>query len=133
MILDMKEKGQPNQYNTRLGLASYFCWRGARRVMGLTVNQRLPMFEHGDGGSNPPLSASMKNAPSVVRATSGAILWPKPQDGVSTPTVIVALSLEESKGKNDVPQLRNGDGESREVRQEGDSAISMQEVWEAFQ
>ena len=103
------------------------------QVMGLTVNQRLPLFAHGDGGSNPPLSANLITAPLVVRATSGAILRPKPKNEVVTPIVILAHRLEESKDQNDVPQLRDRDGKGREIWEESNSAIPMQTVREAVQ
>jgi hypothetical protein len=82
---------------------------------------------------DPPQVHHFGYAPSVVRATSGAILRREPKDRVGIPTVIVALRLEESKGENDLPQLRNRNGESRKVREESYSAIPLQEVWKAIQ
>jgi hypothetical protein len=45
----------------------------------------------------------------------------------------LAPSLEESKGENDVPQLRSPNRESREIWQEENSALPLQTVWEVLQ
>jgi len=41
----------------------------------------------------------------VVRATTRAVLRPKPKNGVAKPTVIFAPGLEESQGQNGVPPM----------------------------
>jgi len=50
---------------------------------------------------------------------------------VGTPTVILALLPEESKGQDDVPFLFRGMRESRKVRAHADSAVQMPAVRQA--
>ena len=84
MIIDMEWKGQLNQYDTNGSLA--FCsmasWQ--RGLMRQTVNLRNGVSSP-FAGSNPALAVSLKTALLVVRATTRAILGPKPKDGVSSP------------------------------------------------
>ena len=130
--METKEKSQRFK-SERLGpLASMSVASWQSGLMHLTYN-----LANGDLTAVPSVrighSPLSNNAPSVVRATSGAILRPKPKDEVVGPVVILARLPEESKRQNDVPQLRDTDGQGREIRQESDSEIPLQEMREAIQ
>ena len=72
------------------------------------IHYALPGRMDSGRGGHSNFDALTSTALPIVDATGRA----NPQgrgrkDGVSTPTVIFALCLEESKGENDVPQLQN--------------------------
>ena len=127
-----KTKGQFAQIakSERLAFNSVAGWQSG--LMRLIYN-RVNLLDLGSVRSNRTPAATINFAPSVVVATSGAILWPKPKDEVSTPIVILARLPEESKGENDVPQLRNRNGEGWKIWEEKDSEIPMQEMRQAIQ
>ena len=120
----LKTKGQQDRV-TEPALMAFFSvasWQSGlmRQPVKLCNGVQSPF-----AGPNPALAASIKYAPLVVVATSGAILRPKPKDEVVTPIVILVHRLEESKDQNDVPQLRDRDGKGREIWEESNSAIPM--------
>ena len=108
-----------------LALCAVASWQSG--LMHLTYDQVNGVMGTSSVRPNRTLAASFNNAPSVVRATSGAIQGPKPKNGVATPTVILALSVPESKGQNDVPQLRDSVQEVRE-RSQRKSAVPLREM-----
>ena len=130
MVLKAKGQRIRSQKPNTLAFDSVASWQSGlmRQPVKLCNGVQSPF-----AGPNPALAASIKYAPSVVVATSGAILRPKPKNEVVTPIVILAHRLEESKDQNDVPQLRDRDGEGREIWEESNSAIPVQTVREALQ
>lgn len=127
-----KTKGQQDQViePALMAFDSVASWQsGLMRQPVKLCNGALSPF----AGPNPALATITKFAPLVVEATSGAILRPKPKNEVVTPIVILAHRLEESKGQNDVPQLRDRDGKGWEIWKESNSAIPVQTVREALQ
>jgi hypothetical protein len=115
MLLIKKAKGQRlrSKKPNSLAFISVASWQsGLMRPAYDWVNGDLTTVPSVRIGHSPQLNY----APSVVEATSGAILGREPKDRVVGPTVIVALRLKESKSENDLPQLRNENGESWKVR-----------------
>lgn len=96
----LKCKGQQKQIEKPESLASDSVASWQSGLMRLTYN-RVNLPRIGSVRSIRTLAATINHAPSVVRATSGAIILRRePKDRVSRPTVIVALRLEESKSEN---------------------------------
>src|SRR5687768_8971316 len=119
----MKIKGQQSNVHRFVGpFVSVASWQ--RGLMRLTYDQ-VNLLRIGSVRSIRTLAATINNAPSVVRATSGAIFLGLAKKTRFSPIVILALTPKESKGQNDLSQLRNRNGQSWEVRQEIDSEIPL--------
>src|SRR6266446_8433836 len=83
------------------------------------------------GGSTPSTPATLSNScPSIVEATEGLILGPKPKDRVDTHCHF-SSTPEEIKGQNDVPQLPFSDGQGRILWSEESPTLEMPAMWEA--
>jgi len=102
-----------------------------RKLSGNTEQEQRPTKPM-VGGSIPSTPATLSNnRPSVVRATEGLILGPKPKDRVGTHCHF-SPKPEESKGRNDLPQLPYPDGQSRVLQRKEGPAVEVPAVQQAI-
>jgi len=86
----------------------------ASRVLGLREGSRSCLLAARSWGFNSPQVHQFNAAPITGDYQQGTSSGRSQKDGVSTPAVIVAQSLKEGKGQNDLPQLQD----------------AMQKIWE---
>src|SRR5438093_8353608 len=115
----MKTKGQ---LLNRYGVGSL-----AFSSLGLGDGSRWSVLGAHSRGFNSPQVHKFNRPTSGANHPWGTSSGRSRKDGVSTPAVILAYTLEESKGQNDVPRVSESVQEIREGP-EGPSTLSLPQV-----